>query len=155
MSSPQLGQVMARVEMSRTPPSLMSGPTWRVGPSRIVSKALGKGPGSHPSLISPEHLRLLWDYSWGLLLLHWSAKSNPGPEAGTTPGTYHICSQRGKAAGLTAESGTALRSHSGWTRAQLNQGKPWLGQGTAGSSLAVAGCGNGGNGGAQGGSAAG
>ena len=40
----------------------------------------------------------------------WSAKSNPGPQAGTTPGTYHICNQRGKAAGLTAGSGSALCS---------------------------------------------
>ena len=39
-----------------------------------------------------------------------SAKSDPGPQAGTTPGTYHICSQRGKAAGLTAGSGSALCS---------------------------------------------
>ena len=44
MSSPQLGQVMARGKMSRTLPGLMSGPAWRAGPSCIVSKAPGKGP---------------------------------------------------------------------------------------------------------------
>ena len=31
---------------------------------------------------------------WGLLLLLWSAKSDPGSEAGPTSGTYHICSQK-------------------------------------------------------------
>ena len=36
---------MARVEMSRTPLSLMSGPAWRVGPSCVVSEAPGKGSG--------------------------------------------------------------------------------------------------------------
>ena len=52
-----------------------------------------------------------------------------------------VCSQR--VAGLTAGSGSALCSHSDWTRARLSQGKPRLGQGTAGAGLAVAGCGNG------------
>ena len=47
---------------------------------------------------------------------------------------------------LTAGSDSALCSHSGWTRARLNQGKLRLGQGTEGAGLAVAGCGNGGTG---------
>ena len=50
------------------------------------------------------------------------------------------------AAGLMFGSGSALCSHSDWTRSRMNQGKPRLGQGTAGASLAVAGCGNGGTG---------
>ena len=45
MRSPQLGQLMARGKMSRTPPGLMSGLAWRAGPSYIVSEAPGKGPG--------------------------------------------------------------------------------------------------------------
>ena len=49
MSSPQLGKVMARAEMSRTPPCLMSGPAWRAGPSCVFSEAPGKGPGVPPS----------------------------------------------------------------------------------------------------------
>ena len=40
---------MARAEMSRTPPGLMSGPAWRAGPSCVVSEAPGKGPGVPPS----------------------------------------------------------------------------------------------------------
>ena len=44
MRSSQLGQVMARGKMSMTPPALMFGPAWRVGPSYIVSEALWKGP---------------------------------------------------------------------------------------------------------------
>ena len=44
MSSPQLGKVMARTEISRTPPGLMSRPAWRAGPSYVVSRAPGKGP---------------------------------------------------------------------------------------------------------------
>ena len=32
-----------------------------------------------------------------------------------------------------------MRAHSGWTRALLDQGKPRLGQGTAGAGLAVGG----------------
>ena len=35
---------MAQAEMSRTPPSLMSGPAWRAGPSCVVSEASEKGP---------------------------------------------------------------------------------------------------------------
>ena len=31
--------------MTRTPPGLMSGPAWRVGPSYIISEVPGKGPG--------------------------------------------------------------------------------------------------------------
>ena len=49
MSSPQLGKVMARAEMSRTPPGLMSEPARRVGPSCVVSKAPEKGPEVPPS----------------------------------------------------------------------------------------------------------
>ena len=44
MISPQLGKVMARAEMSRTPPSLMSGPACRAGPSCVISEAPEKGP---------------------------------------------------------------------------------------------------------------
>ena len=33
----------ARAEISKTPPGLMSGPTWRVGPSCVVSEAQEKG----------------------------------------------------------------------------------------------------------------
>ena len=58
---------MARAEISKTPPGLMFGPSWRVGPSCVVSKAPDKGP--HPSLISPgwglRSLRLLEYGSWG------------------------------------------------------------------------------------------
>ena len=103
--------------MMRTLPGLMSGPAWRAGPSWIVSEVLGKGPEVHLRLIPPEPLRLLkdWirDYScrWGLLLLLWSAKSDPGPEAVPTPSEDHVCSQKRKAAGLTAGNGSALRSH--------------------------------------------
>ena len=35
---------MARAEISRTPPGLMSGPAWRAGPSYVVFGAPGKGP---------------------------------------------------------------------------------------------------------------
>ena len=86
--------------MMRTPPSLMFEPVWRVGPTWFVSAALGKGPRSHPRLIPSEPLSLLKDWirdcscRWGLLLLLWSAKSDPGPEAEPTPGTYHICSKK-------------------------------------------------------------
>ena len=45
MHSPQLGQVIARGKMLRTPSGLMSGLAWRARPSYIVSEALGKGPG--------------------------------------------------------------------------------------------------------------
>ena len=95
----------------------------------------GRGPGSHPSLISPEPLRLLWNYNWGLLLLLWSAKSNLGPEAGTTLGTYHV--YRGSRAHGWERQCTALTL-------RLDKGKPRLGQGTDGAGLAVAGCGKGG-----------
>ena len=44
MCSPQLGEVMARAKMSRTPPGLMSGPAWRARPSCVVSEVLDKGP---------------------------------------------------------------------------------------------------------------
>ena len=44
-----VGKVMARAEMSRTPPGLMSGPVWRAGPSYVVFEAPGKGPGVPPS----------------------------------------------------------------------------------------------------------
>ena len=52
-------------------------------------------------------------------------------------------------AGLMAGSGSALCSHSVWTRALLNKSRPRLGKGTAGAGLAVAGCGNGGTGAGQ------
>ena len=35
---------MARVEISRTPSGLMSGPGWRVEPSCVIFEAPGKGP---------------------------------------------------------------------------------------------------------------
>ena len=35
---------MARAEISRAPPGLMSRPAWKAGPSYVVSKASGKGP---------------------------------------------------------------------------------------------------------------
>ena len=35
---------MAEAKMSRTPPGLISGPAWRVGPSCVVSEAPRKGP---------------------------------------------------------------------------------------------------------------
>ena len=114
---------MAQAEMTRTPPGLMFGPAWRAGPSWIVSTAPGKGPGSHLGLISPEPLRLLWNCNWGLLLLLWSAESDPRPQTGTTPGKYHIYSQRGNAAGLTAGSGSALCS------LRQDQGSAGLGRG--------------------------
>ena len=40
---------MYEPEMSRTPPGLMSGPSWRVGTSYVVSEAPGKGPGVQSS----------------------------------------------------------------------------------------------------------
>ena len=43
-NSNQLEEMMAQAEISKTPPSLMSGPAWRVGPSYVVSEALEKGP---------------------------------------------------------------------------------------------------------------
>ena len=68
------------------------------------------------------------------MLLHlWSAKSNPGLEAGTRPWyvpCLSVVRESIGAAGLTVGSGSALCSHSDWTRARLNQGKPRLGQGT-------------------------
>ena len=83
---------------------------------------------------------------WVLRLLN--AEPDPGSIVGTTPGADHVYNKRvyrGKV-GLTARSGSALRSHSGWTRARLDQDNPRLGQGTDGAGLAVAGCGNGGTG---------
>ena len=44
----QLEEVMARAEISKTPPGLMSGPAWRAGPSCVVSDALEKGPEVPP-----------------------------------------------------------------------------------------------------------
>ena len=86
--------------MMRSPPVLMYGLAWKAGPSWIASEALGRGPGSHPSMIPPEPLRLLkdWlrdcDWKWGLLLLLWSAKPDSGPQAGPTPSEDHVCSQK-------------------------------------------------------------
>ena len=44
MSPHQLEEVTARAEISRTPPGLMFGPSWRVGPSYVVSEVPEKGP---------------------------------------------------------------------------------------------------------------
>ena len=48
MNPDQLEEVTARAEISKTPPGLMSGPSWRVGPSCIVSDVLEKGPEVPP-----------------------------------------------------------------------------------------------------------
>ena len=37
-----------RAKISKTPPGLMSGPAWRVGPSRVISEAPEKGPEVPP-----------------------------------------------------------------------------------------------------------
>ena len=42
-NSHQLEEETARAETSKTHPGLMSGPAWKVGPSDVVSDALGKG----------------------------------------------------------------------------------------------------------------
>ena len=44
MNPDQLEEVTARTEISKTPPGLMSGTSWRVGPSCVVSYVLEKGP---------------------------------------------------------------------------------------------------------------
>ena len=48
MNPDQLEEVMARAEILKTPPGLMSGPAWRAGPSCVVSVALKKGPEVPP-----------------------------------------------------------------------------------------------------------
>ena len=115
MRSPQLGQVMARGKMSRTPPGLMSMLAWRVGPSYIVSEALEKGPGV-PSLSDTSEIPEApqgWQsgplqaaqlqagpenghrQSRSVWVLHpQNAESDPWSVTGTTPGTDHVCSQR-------------------------------------------------------------
>ena len=83
------------------------------GPPASFLRHRGRGPRSHPRLISPESLRLLRYGCWGqcrlrncrqvqrmgigspgsVWVLHiWSAESDPGTIARTTPGTYHVCS---------------------------------------------------------------
>ena len=82
---------------------------------------------------------------WVLHLLN--AEPDPGYIVRTAPGADHVCNQRvyRDRVGLTARSGNALRSHSGWTRvnhgyARARMARVWqwptvgtaaLGQGTA------------------------
>ena len=67
--SDQLEEVTARAEISKTPPSLMFGPVWRVGPSCVVSDVLEKGPEVPPwsdiARMGLRSLRLLRHSSWG------------------------------------------------------------------------------------------
>ena len=48
MNPHQQEEVTAQAEISKTPPSLMSGPAWRAGPSCVVSEAPEKGPEVPP-----------------------------------------------------------------------------------------------------------
>ena len=44
MNPHQQEEVTARAEILKTPPGMMSGPAWRVGPSCVVFEAPEKGP---------------------------------------------------------------------------------------------------------------
>ena len=48
MNPDQLEEATARAEISKTPPGLMFGPSWRAGPSGVVSGVLEKGPEVPP-----------------------------------------------------------------------------------------------------------
>ena len=48
MNPDQLKEVTARAEILKTPPGLMSGPSWKAGPSYVTSDVLEKGPEVPP-----------------------------------------------------------------------------------------------------------
>ena len=48
MNPHQQEEVTASAEISKTPPSLMSGPAWRVVPSCVIFEAPDKGPEVPP-----------------------------------------------------------------------------------------------------------